>query len=79
MIETLSAGGGEADAGNVEAQLRAHAVADWRGLHDPMGQRDADALDEAASIAELVVDDHGTHFEPVMFGELVAFIEAMPF
>jgi hypothetical protein len=54
------------------------ALENWRGGDRPAGE-DRKAPLEAAARAPLVQTEEGIGFEPVAFGELVEFIEEMPF
>jgi hypothetical protein len=66
--------------GVVEAlAVRIAALDRWTAAHDPEGLSDADAAIEAAARHALAEQPDGIGFDPVSFGELVGFVEEMPF
>jgi hypothetical protein len=60
-------------------QARAMALDGWCHRYDPFGLTDKDAFFEAGARAPLVETAEGIGFEPVAFGELITFLEDMPY
>ncbi|WBO21841.1 hypothetical protein [Sphingomonas abietis] len=57
---------------------RAAALARWRTEHE-VADTDDSALTEAARLTRVFVTECGPAFDPVAFGEMVEFIEELPF
>ncbi len=57
---------------------RAAALARWRTGHDVAGMDEA-ALAEASRLSRVFATGDGPTFDPVAFGDLVEFIEELPF
>jgi len=58
---------------------RAMALDRWGHRFDPCGLTDKDAFFEAGARAPLVETAEGIGFEPAAFGELITFLEDMPY
>lgn len=61
----------------LSARDREAALERWRHQHD-VSEHDA-AVAQAAGMARVIVGADGPSFDPVSFGDLVAFIEELPF
>ena len=58
---------------------RAMALDRWCHRYDPCGLADKDAFFEAGARAPLIDTPEGASFEPIAFGQLIEFLEEMPF
>ena len=73
----------EGIAGSVFASAALHArmaaLDAWTRDHDPRREANAEAVMEAAAHQSLSQTENGIGFDPVSFGELILFVEELPF